>query len=93
MAKLNQQAAELARKTGIKASVGSDAHWPHVLGKNVMAFKSLNDIKGQLMAGKYSFSTTLRNPIEIKVSKLCTAYVQGGILLMARRLWKLVWSK
>jgi predicted metal-dependent phosphoesterase TrpH len=80
----NQQALVLAEEHSKQQIVGSDAHWAHEIGKNVVVFKSPHSIREQLYKGAYKFELHKRARMEILASALATGYVLGGFPF----LWK-----
>ncbi len=81
----NEKALALAEKFNLKQIIGSDAHFLRELGKNVVVFESLRNIKIQLLGGEYELEISERKPVEIFLTRNSTAYVKGGIVYLCRK--------
>ncbi len=86
----NLKAMELAKRHGVMEIVGSDAHWLHEIGHDVVVFQSLKDIRGQLLRGLYATECAKRSHLDVSFCRNATAYVKGGIpYLFEKGLWTL----
>ncbi len=89
----NLKALELAKRHGKKVLAGSDAHFPREVGKNVVIFTTIDDIKNQLLEGDYTLKFTKRSWIDIICAACSSAYIKGGSLYLTKQVLKKLLKK